>query len=225
MKKPRGTVSKPAPIKMDKRVVSAFMMTPSIDIFFKSWLGIVHQLDVGAEPKADDIAALLRNGEPPPPGETVILKYIADLIDGRPRGRPRKHPVQVEQHKRAQARKDIADIKARGLANFAKEKHHGVPESAAERYRKAKKTLRIARVEWDEFIENLRQRFNAAGGKMTKEEVTDILLASGLKPEEYIRIFSNGSALARLSLPRNTVELIQTCCEETWIPLKTINAE
>jgi hypothetical protein len=184
MKKPRRTVSKSTPITMDERVVSAFMTIPPDSSFFRSWLWICLVIDTGAgEPDADHIVALLRNGEPPPPGETTTLKYIADLIDGaRGRGRPRKNPVQVEQHKREQARRDVADIKANGLAHFAKNQHHGGLESATDRYRKARKTLRVVRDEWDERIENLRQRFNAGGGKMTKEEVTARVLASGLKP-------------------------------------------
>jgi hypothetical protein len=180
MSKPR-TVSKPSPIRMDERAVAAFVTIPPDSSFFRSWLWIGFLINSGAEPEADHIVALLRGGEPPP-ADRLTLKYIADLIDrARGRGRPRKHPVQVEQHKRNQARRDIADIKARGLVSFAKTKH--IPlESASDRHRKAKKTLSIARNEWDSLIESVRQKLNAAGGKMTKEEVAAVVKASGFNP-------------------------------------------
>jgi hypothetical protein len=99
-------------------------------------------------------------------------------MGARGRGRPRKNPVQVEQQKREQARRDVADIKADGLTKFAKTKSITL-ESAADRLRKARKTLRAVRDEWDGFIEDVRQRFNMAGGRMTKEEAEAVVLASG----------------------------------------------
>jgi hypothetical protein len=183
MRKPGGTVSRPATKRMDDGITSAFLtISPNSD-FFKSWLWIGFLINAGAVPKTDDVVALLRSGVPPPPDDSRTLKYIADLIDeARGRGRPKKHPVQVEQRKRDQARKDIADIQARGsLANFARSKSI-TRESALDRYRKAKKTLRIARDEWDTLIESLRQHLNATGANMTKEQVEARAENSGFGP-------------------------------------------
>ena len=59
------------------------------------WTNVSAIVAAGGKPDLDDIAFLLRLGEPVPPD---VQSYLADLLDAprKARGRPTKHPGQLE---------------------------------------------------------------------------------------------------------------------------------
>src|SRR5437762_7455007 len=74
-----------APEKSRRRILRAI----------SQWADVSRIVAAGGKPDLDDIAFLLRLGEPVPPD---VQNYLADLLDGslsRSKGRPKKHPGQL----------------------------------------------------------------------------------------------------------------------------------
>jgi hypothetical protein len=159
--------------------------------FFQSWLWMKHLIQTGTEPEADEIVALLRKGEPVP-DDAATLSYLADLIDrSRGRGRPKKHPVQVEQRRRLKAQKDIEEVEtlrthhnslSLAIAAFARARNGISKQSAMRQYRKAIKTTKDARAEWDGVVLFLIQKFKSAGIELTEEDALSRLTEAGFEP-------------------------------------------
>ena len=114
------------------------------------WTLVSAIVATGGKPDLDDIAFLLRLGEPVPPD---VQNYLADLLDPPPKGkgRPAKHPGQIksDQWQSARALYDaITKIRtdqgrpvAKACAEYAEIKKGPDAKSVEREYRAAKKLL------------------------------------------------------------------------------------
>jgi hypothetical protein len=86
MKKPRKkAAATPHPWKSQRRILR----------HVSQWAHVSMILENGGKPHPDDLAFLLRLGEPVPPD---VQAYLADLLDPprKGRGAPKKHPGQIK---------------------------------------------------------------------------------------------------------------------------------
>jgi hypothetical protein len=148
MKKPRGAkVAKNTPSPGD---AMSWKSSRRILRIFPTWDSIAPAIAAGAKPDVDDLAFLLRLGEPVP---AEVQKYLADLLDPPHvgRGRPKKQPGQLEADRLEAAaqlfaaidviRRD-ADISiAKACAAYAAFKRTGSALSIERQYWDAKKKL------------------------------------------------------------------------------------
>jgi hypothetical protein len=116
------------------------------------WSDVSAIVAAGGKPDEDDIAFLLRLGEPVPPD---VQAYLADLVDAprKAKGRPAKHPGQLEYDQLRKAGDLFAAIRkiraegrlseAMACKEYAKTNRLS-RESVERQYRAAKKKLRAA---------------------------------------------------------------------------------